>query len=197
MKSVDLLFVVLFLTSCVLSPATKLNRQANATLETGNYKLAREQYQRALSEAQRTSYQQEIAITMYGLARANGYLCNFQESEQWFLKSIALRENITDSSAAYISQNLLELARLYIAQKKFQEAAAQFERAVPILEEMNIEAYDPIAYADTLEDYQSALHVLGRVKDAERIHARIQYLRTNHHKQRARFKVQPYPEKCD
>ena len=76
---------------------------------------------------------------MYGLARAKGYLCNFKEAEEWFKKSIAMRKNIPDSNVAYLSQNILEFARLYIAQQKWKAANAQFERAIPLLERLDIE----------------------------------------------------------
>ena len=192
-----LVAAILTATGCAtVPPHQQINFEGNIALESQNYQLAREKYKGALAEAEKSKDLQYSVIAMYGLARANGYLCNFKEAEEWFKKSISLRENLPDSNTAYLSQNILEFARLYVAQKKWKEATAQFERAIPLLESLDIEKRDPIGYANVLEDYKSSLQFSGNMKEAEKIKQKIEYLRSAYSSRRASFKTKPYPENC-
>lgn len=177
-------------------PAQQMNFEGNIALESQNYQLAREKYQKSLTEAEKSRDTQYTVIAMYGLARANGYLCNFKEAEDWFRKSISMRENLPDSDMAYLSQNILEFAHLYIAQKKWKEAAAQFERAIPLVERLGIEKLDPIGYANVLEDYKNSLHSLEKTKEAGKVEEKIEYLRKTYSSRQASFKIKPYPANC-
>lgn len=189
---------ILVVAGCsTVSPQQQINFEGNVALESQNYQLAREKYEGALAEAEKAYDRQYSVIAMYGLARANGYLCNYKEAEEWFKKSISQRESLLDSNNAYLSQNILEFARLYVAQKKWNEATAQFKRAIPLLEGLNIEKLDPIGYADVLEDYKSSLKSSGNDKDAQEISKKIEYLRNEFSSRQASFKIKPYPESCD
>jgi tetratricopeptide (TPR) repeat protein len=197
MKYFILIFTILAAASCAMvPPAQQLNFQGNQALIAGRYQIAREQYSKALVEAQKSDDQQYIAIAMYGLARSNGYSCHYQEAEEWFIKSISLRDNIPNSETAYLSQNILELARLYIAERKFKEASVQFGRAVPMLESSNIEKEDPIGYANALEDYEIALRLSGEIQESIKIKEKITYLRNTYSSRKANFTPTPYPSKC-
>ena len=197
MKYAIKIFLTLAVASCAnIPPEQQLNFEGNRALDAGRYQAARERYHRALQESQKSGNEQYTAIAMYGLAKSNGYLCNFREAEEWFAKSISLRESLRDSSIAYLSQNLLEFARWYIAQRKFNEAIAQFARAVPMIENLNAEGRDPIALANVLEDYENALSASGNLEGAAKVKERIMYLRKTYAARRAGFTIKPYPTNC-
>lgn len=181
------------------SPSQKLNDDGNRALGAYDYQLAIERYQASLLEAQNAGDQQGIAIAMYGLARAHGYSCNFNKSEEWFLKSIVLRETIGDSGGdygAYLSQNILELARLYISVRDWKKAKAQFERAIPLIEKLGVGAKEPQTYANVLDDYLKALESLGNTGEAEQIKNKIEQLRSIRNVGSPGHIFRPYPTNC-
>jgi len=197
MSNIVILLVTLCVTACgTVPPARQFNSDGNRALEAGQYQAAREKYKKGLEEAEKSHDQQYTAIAMYGLARSNGYLCNFKEAEQWFAKSIALREQIPDTQGIWLSQNLLEFSRLYVAQKKYKEATVQFARAVPMLDRLNMQTRDPIGYADVLADYEKSLRAIGNTKQAAQVQDRIKNLRSSCPSCRAGFQIRPYPDKC-
>ena len=192
-----LIFVIVAMSGCVTIPlAQQLNCKGNKALDARNYQLAIDRYQASLIEAQKAEDRQYIAIAMYGLARANGYLCNFKKAEDWFLQSIAIRETLPGSSEAYLSQNILELARLYLSAREWDKATIQFKRAIPLVEELGVETMDPIGYANVLEGYLDALVSVGDNAEAAQIRKKIEQLRNNPSTRMAGFKMRPYPTNC-
>jgi tetratricopeptide (TPR) repeat protein len=178
-----------------VSQQQQLNYEGNIALKTQNYQLALDRYQASLTEAQKAGDGQYSAIAMYGLARTNGYLCNFKAAEEWFQKSILLRETLPDESGAKLSQNIFELARLYVSAKEWNKAKAQFERAFPLVED-HIEKTNPLGYTDALELYLKTLVSVRDSRDVDKIKQKIEELRKSHSPSPPGFKIQPYPTDC-
>ncbi len=188
---------ILILSSCTtVSYQQKINYEANNALNKEQYEVAKQKYEASLKAAQSNNDIQYEAIAMYGLGRSYGYLCEYDEAEKWFLKSIALRANIPDSKIAYLTQNYLELARLYKSGKKYRNANAQFERAIPILEDLEIQSKDPIGYANVLEDYVFTLQESGNHNQATKIQSLIEKLRDKYPNRKADFIATQYPVNC-
>jgi tetratricopeptide (TPR) repeat protein len=188
---------ILILSGCVtVSPQQQLNYEANLALDREDYEVARQRYEASLNSAQLNNDKQYEAIAMYGLGRSYGYLCKYEESEKWFLKSIKLREEIPNTSIAYLTQNILELARLYKAAGKYKKANEQFERAIPLLENLAIEFNDPIGYAATLEDYVVTLKETGNSSEASQIMNLIKNLRDKYPNLKPGFVAKQYPVSC-
>jgi tetratricopeptide (TPR) repeat protein len=182
------------LSACVTGPPQLIsNDEANRAFEKGEYSKARDGYERALGFAEQNGDRQYSAIAMYGLARVNIQLCEPTAAENWLLKSIELRESIPNSPEAYITQNRMELARLYFRHKRFQEANTQFTLAVQGLESLKIERTDPIAYANELDDYARSLRGVGRYGDADAILARAERLRAENPDMKPHFRRDPEP----
>lgn len=112
------------------------------------------------------------------------------------LKSISVRESLPDFEYAYITQNLLELARLYKSRDEFNKANALFERSIPLLEQLKIRETDPIGYADMLEDYVYTLNGANSEKAME-IADTIARLRVNNPGVRRNFVAIQYPYNCN
>jgi len=197
MERILLIICAFFLTGCVsISPQQRLVLKANWALTQTDYPQAMKIYEAALTEAKANNDKQYQAIAMYGLGRANGYLCNYEKAEEWFLKSITLRETIPDSRDAYLSQNLLELARLYKSAGQYNKANTQFEKAVPLLENLNIERSDPIGYAKVLEDYVFTLEKSGSIAKSEEWKNQIKKLKNKYPNKQPYFIAQQYPSNC-
>ena len=191
------ILAILFFSGCAtVLPEQRLNHQGNVALDLNNYSAAIKNYNEAFGVAERTGNQQYAAIAAYGLGRAYGYSCNFEEAEKWLKKSIFLRKSIPDSEIAYLSQNYLELARLYVSWDRWPEAVSKFQSAMPLLKGLNIEARDPIGYANVLEDFKISLSQIGDKDKAKQIKEKINSLRIGHSNRTAAFKPKPYPRKC-
>lgn len=178
-----------------LSRSYVSNNRANDYLDNSMYVEAKNQYEIALTEAQKSGNDEAQSVALYGLGRANGYLGNYSQSEKCFLESIRLRmrANAEASSTGYITQNRLELARLYIAQRKWTMANSQFNQAVPELERVGILSSDPIAYANTLRIYEASLSKSGDTSKASSIRSKIDKIQKDNPGRTAIYYNKPYP----
>jgi tetratricopeptide (TPR) repeat protein len=174
-----------------------LNYEGNIALSQSKYDIAKQKYHASLEAARENGDKQYEAISMYGLGQVYGRLCEFNESEKWFIKSIELRSNLQDSNVAYQTQNILELARLYKSAQLYNKANTQYEKAIPMLESLNIRTSDPIGYADVLKDYVVTLSASGKEIEAKEISELIENLKSNNPNRRAGFTAVQYPTNCN
>lgn len=186
------------LAACASPPsAQNVNAEANALLDNGQYPEALVKYKASLAMARAQQDRPYEAIAMYGMARAYGYQCMFTDAEQSFLASIALRKQLPDSPSAYITQNQLELARLYIGHKQWRQAIEQFDEALPRLEKLNVPSTRPVSFAKVLQDYALALRESGDQTKAQAVASRIQYLTSGKYADQESIQsFKPYPATC-
>jgi tetratricopeptide (TPR) repeat protein len=186
------------LAACASPPsAQSVNAEANGLLDNGKYPEALVKYKQSLAMARAKEDQSYEAIAMYGMARAYGYQCMFSDSEQTFLASIALRKEIPDSPSAYLTQNQLELARLYIGHKQWRQAIEQFDDALPRLEKLNVPSTSPVSFSKVLQDYALALRESGEQTKAQAVASRIQYLTSGKYANLESVQsFKPYPAAC-
>jgi tetratricopeptide (TPR) repeat protein len=118
-------------------------------------------------------------------------------SEKFFAESIALREKLPDREEAHLTQNLCEFGRLDLAEGKWEDAAAQFARAFPTLESVDLETSDPIGCAELLEDYEKALRNTGRAEEAAKISKRADDLRRANPSRAVVYAFRPYSSDCE
>ena len=180
---------------CVVIPPTDA---ANRAFANGFYEEAEARYQKSLDAAKSVGNQEMIAVNTYGLARTKVQLCQLSEAESLFIQSIAVRQTIpSGSSRNSISQNHLELARLYLAERRNADANEQIEAALPVLTQSDIESTDPIAYADLLESYATSLRAVNRDEAANNIAGQVERLRRANPYKPARYTPTPFPGNCD
>jgi len=190
------LFTIQIISSCASTPkATNYNHLGNYLLDKREYKEATNAYSESLNSAKTD---QEKATAMYGLGRANGYLCNFKESENWFLKAIQLQEQLPDNPniSTWLTQDYLELARLYYDNEFYSQSTVYFEKAIPLVEKLEIEQEDPIGYANVLEDYGVALNKLNRISEHKVITNKIDTLRSQNTGRKAGFEITRFNQGC-
>jgi len=173
------------------------NESGNRALNAGRYEAALKSYEKTLKLSEDAGDTQYQAIAMYGLARANAQLCRATIAEKWFQDSISLRESIPDDPRrAFLTQNLIEYARFLISRDRPKEAIPYFERAVPMLEDMNIEQMDPIGYANLLDDLVAVQVAVGLIEESKRHALRAAELQQRYPGREPGFRPVPYPVSC-
>ena len=192
---------IIFLASTIIGCATTsqqhvLNMEGNRAYLTARYQEAVQRYEKALEAANQNKDQQYIAIASYGLGRANIKLCRLDEAEHWLKHSIQARETLADSSLAYMTQNLSELARLYMAQQRYADATTLYERATPLLYRLKADKNDPIELANQFDAYEEALRKTDRTAEANAIANKAKELRKDNPGKFARFRPEPISQTC-
>jgi tetratricopeptide (TPR) repeat protein len=197
LKRLTGLFFMVACTSCAtVSQQQQLNYEGNKAYLSARYQEALQRYEKTLDAAYKNKDQQYIAIAMYGLGRTNTKLCRLDEAENWLKQSITARDALADTNKAYITQNLSELARLYIAQERYAEANALLDRAVPLLYRLKLDRSDPIELANQLDEYEKSLRKTGRTVEADAIASKSKDLRQNNPGKIALFRPDQVPKNC-
>lgn len=173
-----------------------LNMAGYAAIEEKRFKDAAEQFSLLLEIAEMKADQNHIAFALYGLGQSNGYLCNRDSAIEWFRKSIEVRQNIEDAPGGYISQNYLELARLYFANADWANSVANFSIGVELLVNLEMIKEDPLGFANVLETYQQALEHNGDTAESEKLRSRISTIREEHQGEEEKYRNKPYPTDC-
>ena len=196
-KQLSTLLFMIVCTNCVtVSQQQQLNYKGKRAYFSTRYQEALQHYEKALNAAYKNKDRQYIAIAMYGLGRTNIKLCRLDEAEYWLKKSIAARNSLTDTHEAYITQNLSELARLYIAQERYADANALLDRAVPLLYRLKVDRSDPIALANQLDEYEISLRRTERTVEADAIAKKSIELRQNNPGKIALFRPDQISQSC-
>ena len=184
------------LAACAHAPtAVDDNHVGNRYYDEGNYQAALAKYRSALTLAQGGKDQQYEAIAMFGIARAHAHLCQVQEAETWFKRSIAARRNLPNLEVAYLTQNLLEYARFLRARSRYKEAVGLYEEAMPALDSLGVETRDPMGFVLVLKEYEALLQAVGRSADAQSIATKAATIEAQNQGQKPKFTPEAFP-KC-
>jgi len=168
--------------------------RGNRALGNGQYEHAVEAYGKALTKARGNEDQE--AMAMYGLARAQAQLCRDAAAEQSFRDSIAIREKTPDRQGAWLTQNYLEFARFLAAKGRASEAVEYYGRAIPLVEALGIEQSDPIGYANVLDGYVAVLKSAGKEQQRLQYETKAAELRQKNPGRQAGFRPDRYPKDC-
>lgn len=156
-------------------------RYYNAGLEaerTGNLAAARENYRRALINAQIGLLGPESEADAAGkLARIQGNLCEHDEAEKTFLFALEAKEKAFGKNDFRTFPTRLELAQFTFDIGKFDKAVTYYEKAFEI-GGSQIEISMPQGYADVLGEYAIALAKVGRTTDSDKAMVRAKLLRS-------------------
>jgi tetratricopeptide (TPR) repeat protein len=169
------------------------NYDGNVAYHSKRYDAAIEDYKKSLSLADQAGDRQYAAIAMFGLARSYAQLCQVAEAEKWFKQSIAAREALPNIHHAHLTQNLLEYARFLVGLGRYSGAATLYDRAIPMLESLGMEADDPLGYALVLDEYESLLKHTERASEASSVAARAKLLRETRTGRDPKFRPEAYP----
>jgi tetratricopeptide (TPR) repeat protein len=157
----------------------------------GDWDAARRAYAIAVNNVARSDPRTN-AIYHYEYGRSLGVTCFFVEAEREL--NIAYDFDQRAGQALYLS--LVELARLNLDQRKFPQAALYFERALSEIDRANVAKVSPMAYADTLDEYASALSGAGHQLEAAATIKRASEIRSNNPKGHSITDRTPYGRQC-
>ena len=101
------------------------------------------------------------AIFYFEYGRSAGVTCFFDIAEDYLNKAYKLDSKIGGPS--FLS--LVELFRLNLDQKKFQEAIDYFLKALPELERVNAPSESPAEFSKLLDEYAIALNATGNYEE--------------------------------
>ncbi|MFO1324883.1 MAG: tetratricopeptide repeat protein [Burkholderiales bacterium] len=163
----------------------------------GDYRLAERNYERALVNA-RLGHSPDAGISaaMYGLGRMKGRACRYDEAEKLLLESLRLEETVTGPKSATTTMRLFEIARLYYDQGKYVASLPYFRRGMMGVKTLGVQRTDPIALADALDDYATALANAQQPSDADAVRREASDLRQRNPGAKAIFKPVRYNQKC-
>ena len=170
-----LLIVSCFLLGCVKNPINAKTGEnyyewGMEAERNGDYALARQNYSRALANAQMGNLgPTPQAYALYEWSRVTGYLEMYDEAEKGFKDTLVLIDKAGGKAEDLRPPALLELARLLHDTNQHQKAIPVYETALTVIDKLNIENTDPIGFAIVLDDFSESLRAVGNVSYAEKI----------------------------
>lgn len=195
------LFCLLLISGCASAlnkrTAAKYYEAASRSEAIGDFASAKESYRRALINAKMGDAPPEsISAVMYGFGKMQGYTCDYEAADQTLRESISLEMALPHSEQINLAQRYSELARLAIARRKPNEAMGYFQKAIPLMEPMNIRTSDPIGFAKYLDDYAQVLYEVGDHQTSNGIRAQSAELRVKNPGVYAKFTPRYYHDVC-
>lgn len=174
--------------------AGKYADAAISAREAGNWRLARSNWARAITNAQigGEANTRSMAIAYYEYGRSSGIICDWTEAERGLQKSLELDRRLNGP----IHLSLIELGRMHFDQKQYEPARNYFSEAFKLFEAMNAETMDPLGYAQFLDEYSLSLESTGAADQAAPFRSRAQQLRTTFPAGKNRTDRTPYGTQC-
>ena len=83
-----------------------------------------------------------------------------------------------------------------MAQQRYSDAIALFERATPMLYRLKADKRDPIELANQFDAYEEALRKTGRTAEADAIANKAKELRQENPGRVTLFRPEPIPQNC-
>lgn len=169
---------------------TMVGMQAQAR---GDWDGARRAYARAVVNGEQAKLPaKNLAIRTYEYGRALGVTCFFDLAETELNSAYELDKKAGEP--LYLSLN--ELGRLTLDQKKYQQSAGYFERALKVMDLVNFQQDAPIGYADVLDEYAQALAGLDRSAEATNFKKRAADIRQKNPSRYSITDRTPYGKFC-
>lgn len=173
--------------------ASNYERVGAAAQARGDWDAARRAYARSATNADlASSSPQKRAVFHYEYGRSLGATCFFNEAEH----ELNLAYDFDKQAGEPLYLSLVELGRLTLDQQKYPQAVSYFERALPELDRANAAKDAPMAYANILDEYASALSGVGRKQDSSAATKRASELRGANPKGFSITDRTPYGKHC-
>lgn len=161
------IIILLSLTGCASVDETSVGdtmQKGAAVRDRGDWDAARRIYAGSFADRNLAQTSPRYrAVLHYEYGRSLGVTCFYKEAEN----ELTLAHDLDKKSGGVFYLSLKELGRLNLAQEKYPEAVAYFERVLAELDPAIVAKKAPSFYADLLDDYASALSGAGRPKNAE------------------------------
>jgi len=136
------------------------------------------------------------SAALYDYGRAAGQLCAYDAARRSFERALELEESLDEQHPVHLGQRLFELARLSFDTGQYAEAVRWYERGFPVVRKLAADRADPIAFADELDDFATALEHTGDFGRAAAQRQESALIRADHPGALAGFAAEHYPKDC-
>jgi tetratricopeptide (TPR) repeat protein len=171
--------------------------RGNAALNAGDYPDAKIAFSRAVINARIGNLgPKDEARALYNYGLAVGMLCEYELSKQSFVDALRLEEQAEGPDGGMSVMRLFELARLEYDHGNYGDSARWYARALPLAQKVGADGSDPIAFANELDRYASALEKSGDPAGAAAARQQSALLREQHPGAEPHFVARTYPTKC-
>jgi tetratricopeptide (TPR) repeat protein len=168
-------------------------RTGLTALENHNYEGARRQFGFAYWYATAGCLGPEAeAASLYNEGMASGHAGRFVEAEGLLKRALELDRRTGANQPELRVKRLVELARLYQAWAKPEEAAAAYGEALSLARKLKVDRAVPVDFAIVIEDYAVELDALGRTAEAADERHEAAEIRATNPERQPKFKVQYY-----
>jgi hypothetical protein len=93
--------------------------------------------------------------------------------------------------------SLIELARLNLAQSKYDQARDYFAKALALFRGKDVETTDPIGYADVLDEYSTSIEKSSSPESTQEFRRRAAQLRATFPTGASHTDITPYGTQCN
>jgi tetratricopeptide (TPR) repeat protein len=163
----------------------------------GDYKAAETFFQRSLINARDgKASDSTISMAMYNLGRMKGLNCQYDEARSLLTDSLKLEEKISGQENALVTKRLFELARFSYDRQQYSAAADYYGRAIASGRKLGLAKDDPIALADAIDEYATALRNSGQGGAADAATADARALRMANPDAKAKYSFPRYNRSC-
>ncbi len=171
----------------------QLAEAGESAVAIGNWSLALSSWQQMLAhEKHFINDKSYTAVIYYEQGRAAGVLCQWQLATRSLQRAYQLDR---ESGGPYFMA-MLELARTYMAQGKYEAAKEQFDQLLPELRQRDAALVDPLGSAAIVDDYALTLEKLGHAELATPYREQAAALRESYDGITAETVKTPYGQRC-
>ena len=163
----------------------------------GDYRAAQREYAQAYKIAEDSKLSMAaLSAATYELGRVTGYLCDYDRAHRLLRQSLEMEERVSGPYSANMSARYMELARLNYDRGLYALAIPYYERGIPLLEKHDFEKRDPLALADALHEFGTALNRTGATREAQRVLRRADILQAKYANRGQSLAPKRYPQNC-
>jgi len=195
---VFLIAVLMTTSGCAINQGTAMryNQLGVQAERAENYTLAESNFEKSLLNAELAHSDAHISAAKYNLGRIKGYLCKYDDAEKLLIESLKLEETVTGPDSGSMAMRFLELARLQYDRERFGESVPYYRKGIAVAKKIGVATEDPIALANIVDEFSTALTKTGEVSEAVAAAADAKDLRDRNAGARARFVPVRYPKSC-
>ena len=147
---------------------------AQSALQNNDWDAARVHWAKAVVNGELgNAPDSQMAILYYEYGRALGVTCFYNEAEKYLKKAY----NLDEKTNGPVYMTLLELARLNLNQKKYDNALHYFDKLMPVLEKINAKSQSPAELSVVLDEYSEALTNMDMLQRAKQFKAEAKKMR--------------------
>jgi len=133
-----------------------------------------------------------LAVLWYEYGRTSGAICDYTEAQRGLDEALKLDQK----TGGPVYMSLLEMARLNMAQGKYADAAAYYEKFWQAVPMQKAESNDPTGMAEVLDEQAEAYRHIGKNNLANKQTARALQLRAANLGKRSNTDRTPYGQFC-